>query len=147
MAVTLGVDCKAYYATAGIGGTPTWVEIPIISEVKVPMAHGEATLKDRSSGYVRYGAAFKDISASFRLTRKLADSVYEALRDAWINKTVLGFAFAGGAIATSGVESVRYDGQVFQFDLNEADEEFSFVDVTVKPAANSTNTPAYSETV
>lgn len=146
MAEQLGIDCKAYYATAGIGGTPTWVLIPIIADVKIPMAHGEAQLKDRASGYVRYGAGLKDVSASFKLTRKLSNSVYEALRDAFINKTVLGFAFAAGAIATSGVESQQFDGQIFQFDVDESNEEFSMVDVTVKPAANTTNTPTFAET-
>lgn len=145
MAVNLGIDCKAYYSTTLMAGTPTWVLIPGVSDVKVPMAHGEAQLKDRAAGWVRYAAAMTDASVTLRLTRNLGDSVYEVLRGAFTGKTVTAFAFMSGAVATVGSEGLQFDGQIFQFDVDESNEELNFIDVTIKPAAASPTSPVYTE--
>lgn len=143
MGVYLGIDAKAYYSTTGVGGT--WVLLPIIGDVRIPLQHGEAEVKDRSSSWTKVLVGLKNASVTFRLTRRTGNAVYEVLRDAWINRTKLGFAFMSEAIATVGSEGLQADMVIVGFDLAEPDEEAATVEVTLKPSALSSIEPTFTE--
>jgi hypothetical protein len=141
-----GLDCKLYYAVAGIGGTPTWVEVPIVQEPSLDLTSDEGEVADRASIWKRYIKGQLDAPLTIRMSRKVGNAVYKVFRDAFLSRTtILGIGMASGEIDTVGEEVFMGDFLVTGFPLTESIAEANSVEVTLKLAANSENPPSFAD--
>ncbi len=142
---SIGLDAYVHYDTTGVD-TPTWVDLTIVEEVTLTIEHGEAEIKNRASAWVGVLLGLKDASVEVTITYDPSHAGFEAFRDAFLNKTLIGCAIMSDDIANSGAEGLVADMYVTSFARNEPLEEALNVTMTLRPAANSSNTPAWSET-
>ena len=141
-----GLDCKLYYAAAGIGGTPVWVEVPIVKEPSLGLTSDRGEVADRASNWKRYLKGQLDGPLTIRMSRKVANTVYKAFRDAYLSRTtILGIAMASGDITTVGEEVFMADMQVFDFPLTESIGTPIEIEVGLGLAANSDNPPSFAD--
>lgn len=139
----LGIEGMAFYSTTGVGGT--WLDLDIIGDVRMSLSHKEGEIDDRAQTWEGTLIGHKVGSVTFRLSRKVANSVWEAMRDAFVAKTELGFAFMSGDIVTVGSEGLQANCYVVGFDVSEPDDGPATVDVTVKPSGKSSTAPTFTE--
>jgi hypothetical protein len=143
MGVKLGLDCKLYYCTAGIGGTPTWTEITAAREVNVPLSKGEADVSTRGGGgWKATKGTLKDASIDFDLLYDPADVAAAALLAAFLSGATIGLAAAHGPIATVGTEYFKADCEILKFEEKEPLDNAITVSVSAKPTY-SANQPAF----
>jgi aryl-phospho-beta-D-glucosidase BglC (GH1 family) len=103
----IGKNAKAYYNTATYT-TPTWVEIPKIQDLSVPLSKNMVDLPSREIDWSVKGAGLKTMQVTFGyLMVSGADTVFDALLDSFISDTPIGMAFMNGAIATSTNQGMR----------------------------------------
>ena len=141
-----GLDCYLYYATAGIGGTPTWVEVPIVQEPSLDLSSDEGEVADRASIFKRYVKGQLDAPLTIRMSRKVGNAVYQDFRDAYLSRTtILGIGMASGEIDTVGEEVFMGDFIVTGFPITESIAEANSIEVTLKLAANSDNAPSFAD--
>lgn len=145
MSVPVGPDLKVYYSTAGAGGTPTWVELTIAQEVSWEPAWDEAEASTRGSRYKKFVPGMADVPVSIDILRVLTNTQYEAMRDAWKNRTTLGICIAGGDRTTTGVERFTADMFISGFAVSEPLAEASTVSLTLKVDARGTTEPTIDE--
>lgn len=128
----VGKDCKLYYA-ADIDASPTYVLIaqainvglPTITKAMVEVMSRESTWKSKESG-------LKEISLTFGyLYKNGSDTVFDALRDSFLNDTKLYFAVMDGPIATVGSEGFRFPGVVSGMSMTEELEGVRTFEFTV----------------
>lgn len=141
-----GLDCYLYYCAAGIGGTPVWVEVPIVQEPSLDLSSDEGEVADRASIFKRYVKGQLDAPLTIRMSRKVGNAVYTAFRDAYLSRTtILGIGMASGEITTSGEEVFMGDFIVTGFPITESIAEANSIEVTLKLAANSDNAPSFAD--
>lgn len=141
----LGLDAVAY-RNSGTYGSPTWTSInSVVKDVTVSMDSAEWDGTTRGIGWRQLARTLKQASIDFKLVFRSGNNAhYEALRDAFINGTVIDMAFSSETITNSGAEYFRSEMNVMKFVRNEPLEEGITFDITVKPAP-STNAPTYTE--
>jgi hypothetical protein len=141
-----GLDCKLYYAVGGIGGTPTWVEVPLVKEPSLGLTSDRGELADRASIWKRYMKGQLDAPLTIRMSRKVGNSVYKVFRDAFLSRTtILGIGMASGTITTVGEEVFMADFHVFDFPITETIGTPGEIEVALGLAANSTNAPSFAD--
>jgi hypothetical protein len=141
-----GLDCKLYYAAAGIGGSPTWVEVPIVKEPSLGLTSDRGEVADRASIWKRYLKGQLDAPITVRMSRKVGNAVYKAFRDAYLSRTaILGIAMCSGEIDTVGEEVFMADMQVFDFPITETIGTPIEIEVALGIAANSDNAPSFAD--
>lgn len=134
MGVKLGDEMKLYYCAAGIGGTPTWTELPIVRDVKLNTSKGEADVTTRASGgWKQVVGTLKDASIEFEMVWDTASEAFQAVKDAYFGGTLLGLAVMDGPIDAEGSEGLWADCAILKFDRNEPLENAVTVSVTAKP--------------
>lgn len=75
MSVKLGLDAKLYYCVAGIGGTPTWVELTNVKNVTLNLQKGEADVTTRANnGWKATAATLKEGSIEFEMVWDPSDA-------------------------------------------------------------------------
>jgi len=130
MAGQVGLDCK-FYRNTGTYGTPTWLEIPIVQEATLGLDKAKADASVRTARYKQNLPTLKSAPIELKILADVADTNYDALRDAFMNDTVLDVAMANGAIATNGTEYFRADYVCFGFKRAEPLLEAATVDVAL----------------
>lgn len=140
-----GQQCKTYYAIGGIGGTPTWVELTLTQEPTLDLSAEEGVVEDRASDYKRYVAGMFDAPLTLRMSRKVGNTAYMALRDAFFDRTIIGIGMYSGAMATAGEEGWEGDYIVTAFPIDEPINEVNSVEIQLRLAANSANAPSWND--
>src|SRR5690606_11297273 len=126
---TIGHANKTYYNT-GSYDTPTWVLIDEISDETHPDLNVDvAQLNVRSSDWklnlpARLGAAFE-----FTLLWNPGNTAFDALRTAWLARTIRQYAFVNGEITTSDVEGLKAYCFISQFNATKNQDEVSVAGV------------------
>jgi predicted secreted protein len=134
---------KLYYCAAGIGGTPTWTELPIVKDVKLNTSKGEADVTTRASGgWKQVVGTLKDAAIEFEMVWDTASDAFQAVKDAYFGGTLLGLAVMDGPIDEEGSEGLWADCAILKFDRNEPLENAVTVGVTAKPTY-STDVPQW----
>lgn len=142
MGYKLGLDCKLYRNT-GTWASPTWVEVGNARDVTVNLEKGEADLTTRANdGWRATVGTLKDASLDLEMVWDPGDAGFAAVRDAFLNGTVLDMVALDGDIATSGSQGLRAEFSILSFSRNEPLEEGVTVNVTAKPAY-SENAPEW----
>tara|TARA_Y100001938_G_C7927896_1_gene347823 strand:- start:27 stop:458 length:432 start_codon:yes stop_codon:yes gene_type:complete len=131
MARVLGMNCKAYYGTAGVSATS---ELSNIRDVTINLSTEESDVTSRAnSGWKQTMATLKDGSVDFEMIYDTADAGFTAFATAWENSTEIAAAFLDG----SGGTGLWSDFTVVNFSRNESLSEAVSVSVSLKPSGNT----------
>jgi hypothetical protein len=141
-----GVDAKLFYCVAGIGGTPTWIELTNVKNVTVSMTKGEADVTTRANnGWKAVVGTLKEASIEFEMIWNTQDLGFSAIQKAYFDGTIIGIAAMDGPVSgagASGSQGLWADCMVVDFSRDEPLEDALTVKVTVKPTY-STNPPIW----
>ena len=130
MDYVLGKDCKVYYGEAG-GGVGT--ELSTVRKAGVSGETGEADVTTRgNSGWRATAATLRSLSVEIEVVFKPGDAGYEALRDAWLNNTLVSLAILTGGSAVVGSEGPHGDFSITNFSRQEELEDGVVVSFTAK---------------
>ena len=134
MALQYGIDGKLYICEDGIGGAPPWTEVKNVQNLSTALSHTEHNVTTRGNGGFKASAAIlKEVGLTFDMLHDPADDGYQAVRDAFGAKSVIGVAVMDKAIDQAGADGVWFDGQVFQFERNEDYDKPMMMKVSLKP--------------
>lgn len=126
----LGLECYLYRNT-NTNASPTWSAIPKAINVKVSLKKGQAAIPSRESGWQKYRGALKDIEISFTYRKKAGtDTVFAALKNAWVAGTPIQYFVADGSSADTGTQGIRAYCEIMDMDDTqdlEAAQEINFV--------------------
>jgi hypothetical protein len=142
--MTTGLECALYLDPAGVD-QGTWTQYEDVGDVNVAHAWNQSQRKIRKHTHERTTLGQGVLEVTFTATYRAGDAGFEMLRDAHINKTVIGVAVMSGPIATVGSEGWQLDAVVSDFPESQALEEDMSFDVTLKPASQATDDPARVE--
>lgn len=143
MADRMGFDGFLYYNTSGSGGGGTWVELKGVEDVSLGMENAEADITTRDMrGYeaVRHGLRRWTVEVEIVWDPSIAS--FQAIRDAYLNKTVLGLRVLDGPTTTTGSQGPMADFVVLQFNRNEGQQNVMTVSVVMK-LTRSTTAPSW----
>lgn len=138
-----GLSAKLYRNTA-TWATPTWDEITAAQNVTLNLTMNMAEVKARLSAFVQNLATLKVVGFSFNMINDTSIADHNILRDAHHAGTLVGYAVADDAIATSGTEHYRLEGYLTTFNVTQNLEEAMMVDCAVVPAYSS-NVPVWTD--
>lgn len=142
--MTTGLEMNLYFDAAGMG-QGTWTECGDVGDVNVPHAANKSKRKVRKNKYERTTMGQFVTQVTFSLVYTKSDPIFEMLRDAHLNKSIIGVAAMTGPIDEAGSEGMQYDCHVTDFPMNQPLEEDSMIDIVVEPAAGATDDPAWVE--
>ena len=143
---TIGLNAKAYRNT-GTYASPTWVELDAVRDVTLNLEKSMGDVSSRASSWMRSLPALKNASIEFELLYDGADTGVQAIRDAFLNDTLIDMAFMDGDMDTAGSQGLRAECHVENFSRSEPLEEPILVSVTLRPAADTTNVPTWLTSV
>ena len=143
MAIRLGMDAKLYFKTGGVGGGGAWTELTNVKDVTLNLETGEADVTTRgNAGWRATVGTLKEGSIEFEMVWDTGDAGFTAIKNAYFNNTLIGFAVMDGGILTAGSQGLQADFSITNFSRKEALEEALTVSVTAKPTY-STTAPAW----
>ena len=142
MAHVLGMDAKLYYNT-GSYASPTWTLISNVRDLTLNLERGDTDITTRGGGGWRQSVAtLADGSIDFGMVWDNTDTVFTAIKNAFINNTVLEFLVLDGLVATTGSQGLRASMAITSFSRNEGLEDALTVDVSAK-TAYADNAPSW----
>lgn len=136
MAGVVGLDQKIYRNT-GTYGTPVWNEITITMDLTTNHESEKAEARIRGNSAVQTKPLHQRDPIDLTILADTAVDDYNALRDAWLNRTVLDLAVADGAIATTGTQYWRADYYAYGFARGEPIDGFATVNIPLDLAVSS----------
>ena len=146
MSVKLGLDAKLYYCVAGIGGTPTWLELTNVKSVTLSLTKGEADVTTRANaGWKAKLGTLKEGSIEFEMIWDTEDAGFDAIQSAYFDNSIIGMAVMDGPIDAAGSRGLWADCSIMDFSREEPLEEAMPVKVTASPTY-STNPPVWKVT-
>ena len=140
----IGLDAKLYRNTA-TWATPTFDEVSTVQEVTTTIDGAEAEGKTRGLAWTEFDRGLLNGAVNLTLLYDGSDADFQALRDAFFNKTNLELFVADGEAATTGTQGLRAEFRVTSFERGEPLEEGLTAVFTVKPALGATNKPIWHE--
>lgn len=141
MSASVGFNQKLYY-NAGTYDSPSWVEIDIVKDNKVPNSAGEADVTTRSGGgYSQKKQGLKELSFEFNILYDPESTVFEYLRDAFIDGTPVDLWASDLEDGEEGAQGPRAVCELFKFDKGEALADGVMVDIVAKPTYTNPPTP------
>ncbi len=133
MVLRVGNDNKFYYNT-GTNAAPVWVLIEIVGDVTLDQGVNEAEVDLRILDYIVNLPAKKTTGVTAMIANQFCNTVFDALKTIFENKTKTQFAISDIAIATSGAEYFKLYGFASAWPWSQATQELSQHDVTLSPA-------------
>lgn len=134
----IGKDCQLVYDEIADWASPTWVPVDNAVDVSQPgITKTSIDLPSRGSGgWNPKGAGLKSMDLSFGyLYHAGTDPVFAALKDSFLNDTVLAFAVLDGpgdGIEGRTVQGFKFPGIVMEFPLSEELEDGRRVEMKVE---------------
>jgi len=132
MTLRVGNDNKLYYNT-GTHASPVWVLIEIVGDVTLDQGVNEAEVDLRILDYIVNLPAKKTTGVTVMIANHFGNTVFDALKTIFENKTATQFAITDIAIATSGAEFFKLFAFASAWPWNQATQELSQHDVTLSP--------------
>ncbi len=134
MAYVLGMNAKLYYNT-GSYASPTWTLISNVRDLTLNLERGDTDITTRGGGGWRQSVAtLADGSIDFGMVWDTADTVFTAIKNAFVNNTTVEFLALDGLQATTGSQGLRATMAITSFSRNEGLEDALTVDVSAKTA-------------
>jgi hypothetical protein len=143
----LGDDCKLYYS-ATLGGSGVLTEIPVI--IDDTLASERRAVESNCRGDAEIGELIgkpkHTISGTLLVKRDTAGvgATFSALRDAYVNGTILHFAMATGDITHIGQYVFRLEGRLKRFEQSNPDNDTVKVSFEVTHAGENTYASNFS---
>lgn len=131
MAFKLGLSAKLYRDTGS-----AWDEVTNVKDLSLGLTKGEADVSTRgNNGWKATVAGLKDASVEFGMVYDLADPDLVAIRDAYLNNTVVRFLILDGAldVAAAGSQGLKASFMITDFKTTQNLEEAIMVEVSMKP--------------
>ena len=144
MAHAIGYDCKLYRNT-GTWGSPVWSEIDIVKDATAEAERATVEVKSRASSFVKHGSGPISVKITGQLLHDGGDAGYEAIRDAFLDKTSIDIVALDGSSATSGNQGFRAEWLVSKFARSEPLEGEVVIDFELVPDLASANEPTLYE--
>jgi len=143
MGLKAGSEAKLYFCAAGIGGVPSWTEMPRARDASLTLSKKEADASHRGAGkWVITKGHLKDAQIEFEYIWDTSDAAFAALRASFVNGTLLGIACMDGDIDDALSEGLWADCEVMKFDRKEPLDGNVVASVTLKPTY-SDNPPVW----
>lgn len=134
MSVKLGLEAKLYYCVAGIGASPTWLELANVKNVTLALTKGQADVTTRANnGWKATAGTLKEGSIEFEMVWDTADVGFTALQNAYFGNSLIGLAVMDGGITSGGSQGLWADCMITDFSRDEPLEDAISVKVTAKP--------------
>ncbi len=130
----LGMNAKLYFGAeaAAVGAMAV---IANVKDVTISSDAGEADVTVRGNdGWRATAPTLKESSLEFEMIVRPSDAAYLALRNAFLNSTLVGMAALTGLVGVSGSEGIVGDYGVTSFPRAEPLEEAITASVTMKLA-------------
>jgi len=142
MSVRVGLDCQLYFNT-GTWGTPVWNPVGLTIDASLSLGKSMAEVKSRASRWQQSVPTLKSGPITFNMIREVSDLDHDLIRDYYINDTLKSWAFADGAIATTGTQYFKAEYYVEKFDIGQPLEGHETVDVGLS-MGYSANAPTFT---
>lgn len=144
MGVKLGFNCKMFRNT-GTWGSPTWVAVPLVRDLKVSgnFAEWEATVRG-SGGNAQAEPTELAWSAEGQLLWDPSDASMTAIVTAAMARSSVDIALLDGAASGASSQGVRALWKFFKFERGEELKNGVVIDFMIKPCYEITNLPAWS---
>ena len=135
----LGDDCITYYS-ATLGGSGALTEIPVIIDDTISSERRavESNCRGDSEITEHTGKPKHSVSATLLVKRGTPGATYETLRGAYVNNTVLAWAFATGDSADIGQHIFRMEGRLKRWEESRPDNDTVKVSFEIAKAADNT---------
>lgn len=146
MPIQIGSDNILARNNGGTWASPTWATIAEVENLNVARNRAKATVNTRASKHKKILVGQKETIITFRMPRNCTDTDFVALQTAFEAGSNIIFAYATGAIATSGTRYVKLECKVSKFGEDEPIDDAAWIDVELEPAADSTNDPVETTT-
>ena len=128
----LGMNAVLLYGAEG-AAVGAMAAITNVKDLTASQTKAEADVTTRAnSGWRATAGTLKDQTLTWETVWKESDAAFVAIRDAFLNNTVLGMASLTGAVGVAGSEGVVADYEILGFDKSEPLEGAITVSVTVK---------------
>lgn len=134
----IGLDMFLYWNT-GTFASPVWTLVDNCQDLKRAMSRSEAELNSRKSTDVMKEPGLKEKVFNFSMINDETDTNFTGLRTAEEGRTVVEFAFANGAIATSGTTYTRQETKIFGWEEEQPLTGGVATSITVKPNKGARN--------
>jgi hypothetical protein len=136
----LGILSDLYYNT-GTHGSPTWVAISLVGDLKVAGKWDTTDLPIRASRAKFKQKTVLDFGVTGKLLSSLTDTAYLAVLAAMLGDTIIDVMALNGSNATNGAHGWRFDAQVVQFEEDQGPGAVVFDDFELIPVY-SANAPS-----
>lgn len=127
-----GFDCFTYYSSGTAYESPTWTLTDLVKDESLDLSKGRAEFAARYSRYKRKKGTTIEAPASMSIEYRKNNAFITAVRDSFINGTVLDMAFMFDDITEDGAEGFRMPVEVFDFPLSRNLEEGAIFEVEVE---------------
>ena len=132
----VGLDYLLYRNT-GTYGSPVWALMNNVQDEKEGSALAEAELNSRKSKEVQKEPTLIERVFTWSMIKDETDADYVALRTAKDARTLVEFAFANGAIATTGTTYYRQECKLFGWEDEKPLTGGVVTSVTAKPCRSA----------
>ena len=136
----LGMNAKIYQGASQEDPTTldpaTMTEMGNVKDVTLSLEAGEADVTTRAnSGWAAKAPTLRECTCEFEMVWKTGDTVFQAVKNAFLTAGTVAFAVLTGDAAVVGSEGPVGNWSITNFSRNEALEEAVTVSVTAKLAA------------
>lgn len=133
MSLVLGKDSKGYRNT-GTFGSPTWVEVTEIADLKDNSTAHKTPGRRRASGiFAQYAITEVDVAIAFSLFWDLASTNFVALRNAFYAGTEIDMIFLDGSVTTGSHQGIRLSAAFSKFEEDQGLQAINKIDAEVCP--------------
>jgi len=134
-AYVLGMNAGLYQGAAGNVAPATMTVVDNVKDVSINMEAGEADITTRAnSGWRATAPTIRECTVEFQMLWKPGDTVFEAIKTAFLASTTVALAVLDQLVSVSGAQGPLGDFSITNFSRNEALEDGITVDVTAKLA-------------
>jgi hypothetical protein len=135
----LGLNAVCYFKTTGVDGAGEWQPITAIKDLSLNIETGEADITTRgANGWRLKIATLAEAGIEGELLWDSADASFNALKNAFFGKRLIGILALDGPITEVGNEGLRCDASVLSFTRDESLEEALSVKFKLAPSLSTT---------
>lgn len=140
MPAGIGLDCSLYYNT-GTFGSPTWVELTNVSNVKLDLSFQSGNGSTRATRVIKEGRTQLPLAVTGSM---LADKStgYVAFRTFFLasgTSAVVDVMCLDGDSTTNTTDGVRFEAEIHDWSRDEGDGNVVYRNFTLKPTIYGTN--------
>lgn len=127
-----GKDCVLEINT-GTYGSPTWAEITCARDVNWTLSYDEADASCRADSYRTSVNIIGAVEVTGNALKDKGDASYTAFEAAALAGTTLDVRVSDGDPDTTGTNTLRFDGQIQNWQEGQPYEDLVTNDFTIKP--------------